>query len=84
LEPDSYNHNKEGSILRFLGWAQSELNLTPTLTLYNNIGVFMQFTKFLDQRAIERGKDGARLSNVKARASICCSDGLELVAPWQN
>jgi hypothetical protein len=69
LEPDSYNHNKEGSILRFLGWAQSELNLTPTLTLYNNIGVFMQFTKFLDQRAIERGKDGARAMSKHVQAS---------------
>ena len=31
-----------------------------------------------------RKRQGRGQSNVKARASSCCSDGLEMVAPWQN
>jgi hypothetical protein len=59
LERDSYKQIKEGSAMRFLGWAQSALNLTPSLSLYNNIRVFMQFMEFLDERAMGRGKGGA-------------------------
>jgi hypothetical protein len=59
LEGDSYSKLKEGSAMRFLGWAQSALGLTPTLSLYNNVRVFMQFMEFLDERATTRGKGGA-------------------------